>query len=64
MDAYRAAVENVREARQALAMIREALEEHCPPGSVKNSEYMEPPFMDEAFALVKAIDVLASANQK
>jgi hypothetical protein len=52
---------NVREAWAALCMIREALEQHCPPGTVPNSEHVEPTFMTEAQALAKAIDELATS---
>ena len=45
---------------EAWAMIREALEQHCPPGTVANSEHLEPTFTSEAIALVKAIDALAA----
>lgn len=50
-----------REAWAALRMIREALEQHCPPGTVPNREALEPTFMAEAMALVQAIDELATA---
>jgi hypothetical protein len=53
------AVADARDARAALRMIREALELHCPPGTIKSEEYVEPPFTDEAEVLVAAILRLA-----
>ena len=41
------------DARAALCMIREAVEQHAPPGSVPSEEYVEPPFTKEADVLVK-----------
>jgi hypothetical protein len=60
-DIHAVCTANVREAWSALRMIREALEQHCPPGTVSNSKRLEPTFTAEAIALVKAIDAL-SAN--
>ena len=46
-------------ARAALRMIREALELHCPPGTIPAEEFVEPwPLTHEAEVLVKAIGVL------
>ena len=59
-DIHAVCTANVREAWSALRMIREALEQHCPPGTVPNSEHLEPTFTAEAIALVKAIDALAA----
>jgi hypothetical protein len=59
-DIHAVCLANIREAWSALRMIREALEQHCPPGTVPNGEHLEPTFMAEAAALVKAIDVLAN----
>ena len=39
-------------------MIREALEQHCPLGTVPNGEHLQPTFTAEAQALVEAIDEL------
>lgn len=51
-----AAVENIREAWAALAMIREAIETLGPVGAVKASEHLAgPTFMHEAEALVEGI---------
>ena len=43
------------DARAALRMIREVVEQNAPPGSVPSEEYVEPPFTKEAEALVKGI---------
>ena len=43
------------DARAALRIIREAVEQHAPPGSVPSEEHVEPPFTKEAEALVKGI---------
>ena len=50
--------DNRRELWSALAMIRECVELHAPPGTVKNSEYIEPPPMLEAEALVAGIQAI------
>ena len=55
---------NVREAWSALRLLREALEQHCPPGTVPNSEYLAPTFMAEAEALLKGIDALAASHPR
>jgi len=44
-----------------LRLLREALEQHCPPGTIPNSEHLAPTFMAEAEALLKGIDALAAA---
>jgi hypothetical protein len=52
--------DNLRDCRDALRLIREAIEQHAPPGSVKAGEYLEPtPFTAEAEELVKGIDAIA-----
>ena len=43
------------DARAALRMIREVVEQHAPPGSVPSEEMVEPPFVREAEVLVKGI---------
>ena len=43
------------DARAALRMIREVVEQHAPPGSVPSEEHVEPPFTKEAEVLVKGI---------
>jgi hypothetical protein len=50
------------EARAALRMIREVVEQHAPPGSVPAEEYVEPPFSKEAEALVKGILAIVEAK--
>jgi hypothetical protein len=41
-------------------MIREALEAHCPPGTIPPEERVEPPLAAEAEAMVKAILALVA----
>ena len=55
--------DNIKNCRAALRMIREAVEAHAPPGSVRAEEYVEPPFTAEAEALVKGIDAIATARR-
>jgi hypothetical protein len=43
------------DARAALRMIREVVEQHAPPGSVPAEENVEPPFAKEAEVLVRGI---------
>jgi hypothetical protein len=43
------------DARAALRMIREVVEQHAPPGSVPSEEMVEPPFAREAEVLVSGI---------
>ena len=50
------------DARAALRMIREVVEQHAPPGSVPSEEMMEPPFVREAAVLVKGILAIAAAR--
>lgn len=47
--------ENIAELWSALAMIREVVEDLAPPGSVPNQEYLEPPPMLEAEAIIRGI---------
>ena len=49
---------NFADARAALRMIREALEIHCPPGTIPAEEMIEPPFTAEAKVLVMAVETL------
>lgn len=59
-DLARVYQDNLRDCRDALRLIREAVEQRAPPGSVKVGEYLEPtPFTAEAEALVKGIDAIA-----
>jgi hypothetical protein len=50
------------DARAALRMIREVVEQNAPPGSVPAEEYVEPPFTKEAEVLVKGILAIAAAK--
>jgi hypothetical protein len=52
------------DARAALRMIREAVEQYAPPGSVPREEYVEPPFVHEAEVLVKGILAIVTAAAK
>lgn len=61
-DLERAAMNNVRELREALKAIREAVEELAPPGTVRNDEYMTPEPMLEAEALIRGIHAIAGEN--
>ena len=50
------------DARAALRMIREAVEQYAPPGSVPSEEMVEPPFVKEAEVLVKGILAIAASK--
>jgi hypothetical protein len=50
------------DARAALRMIREVVEQHAPPGSVPSEEYVEPPFVREAEALVRGVLAIVNAR--
>ena len=47
------------EARAALTLIRETVEDLAPPGSVPNDEYLTPEFSVEAAAIVAGIYAIA-----
>ena len=51
------------DARAALRMIREVVEQHAPPGWVPAEENVEPPFVKEAEVLVKGILAIAEARR-
>ena len=55
----RIAVETYRDARAAMALIREAVEDCAPPGSVTREGYLTPEFTVEAEALVRGIYAIA-----
>ena len=55
MDRDRTALETYRDARAALALIREAIEDCAPPGSVRREGYLTPEFTRQAEALVRGI---------
>ena len=50
------------DARAALRMIREVVEQNAPPGSVPSEEAIEPPFVKEAEALVRGILAIAETR--
>jgi hypothetical protein len=55
----RTAIETYRDARAALALIREAVEDCAPPGSVPREDYLTPGFTPQAEALVRGIYAIA-----
>ena len=55
----RVALETYRDARAAMALIREAIEDCAPPGSVVRESYLSPEFTVEAEALVRGICAMA-----
>jgi plasmid stabilization system protein ParE len=58
-DRDRIALETYRDARAAMALIREAVEDCAPPGSVPREGYLTPEFTVEAEALVRGIYAIA-----
>jgi hypothetical protein len=67
-DRDRITLETYRDARTAMALIREAVEDCAPPGSVARDGYLAPEFTAEAEALVRGIyatpDALFAACRK
>jgi len=59
LEEYRALADD---ARAALRMIREVVEQLAPPGTVLREEMVEPPFVKEAEVLVKGILAIAEAR--
>ena len=59
----RVALETYRDARAAMALIREAVEDCAPPGSVTRDEYVSPEFTAEAEALVRGIYAIAEGRR-
>jgi hypothetical protein len=55
----RIAFETYRDARAAMALIREAVEDCAPPGSVTRERYLTPEFTVQAEALVRGIYAIA-----
>lgn len=53
------ALENLRALWSALRLIRAAVEDCAPPGSVANDEYLGPDPLEEAEALVRGIYAIA-----
>jgi hypothetical protein len=60
----RIALETYRDARAAMALIREAVEECAPPGSVPHADYLIPEFTAEAEALVRGIYAIAGRSRR
>src|SRR5436190_21967475 len=54
-DRERIALETYRDARAAMALIREAVEDWAPPGSVAREGYLTPEFTMQVEALVRGI---------
>jgi hypothetical protein len=52
------------DARSALRMIREVVEQHAPPGSVPAEENVEPPLHTEAAALIEGIEAIAKYRDR
>lgn len=50
------------DARAALRMIREAVEQNAPPGTIPPEERVEPPFIAEAEVLI--LGILAIARRR
>jgi hypothetical protein len=55
----RISLETYRDARAAMALIREAVEDCAPPGSVTRAGYLTPKFTVQAEALVRGIYAIA-----
>jgi hypothetical protein len=55
----RIALETYRDARAAMALIREAVEDCAPPGAVTREGYLTPEFTVQAEALVRGIYAIA-----
>ena len=60
----RIALKTYRDARAAMALIREAIEECAPPGSVLRADYLTPRFTKEAEALVRGIYAIAGRSHR
>ena len=58
-DHDRVALETYQDARAALALIRDAIEDCAPPGSVAREGYLTPEFTMQAEALVRGIYAIA-----
>ena len=59
-DRDRIALETYRDARAAMALIHEAVEDCAPPGSVSREECLTPEFAIQAEALVRGIYAIAA----
>jgi hypothetical protein len=60
----RIALETYRDARTAMALIREAVEDCAPPGSVPREDYLTPEFTVQAEALVRGIYAIAGRSRR
>jgi hypothetical protein len=60
----RVALETYRDARTAMALIREAVEACAPPGSVAREACLTPGFTREAEALVRGIYAIAGRSRR
>jgi hypothetical protein len=60
----RIALETYRNARAAMALIREAVETCAPPGSVPRADHLIPEFTAEAEALVRGIYAIAGRSRR
>ena|ERR1044071_8806048 len=60
----RITLETYRDARAAMALIREAVEDCAPPGSVQRAAYLTPEFTVEAEALVRGIYAIMAASSR
>jgi hypothetical protein len=60
----RIALETYRDARAALALIREAVEDCAPPGSVLRADYLTAEFTVEAEALVRGIYAINGRSRR
>jgi len=59
----RIALETYRDARAAMALIRQAVEDCAPPGSVAREDYLTPEFTVQAEALVRGIYAIAEGSR-
>lgn len=60
----RTAIETYRDARAALALIREAVEDCASPGAVAREGYLSPEFTGQAEALVRGIYAIAGRSRR
>ena len=60
----RTALETYRDARAAMALIREAVEDCAPPGSVAREEYLTPDFTVNVQALVRGIYAIGERSRR
>jgi hypothetical protein len=63
-DRERTALETYRDARTAMALIREAVEDCAPPGSVTREDYLSPEFTAQAEALVCGIYAIGRRRRR